>query len=321
VAQRDPSQELAATPADKQRGFALPVYSRDGYQSPMVYAHLGQMLGVGAKWVQLNPTWYQEGISGSNIAPAADTPTDASVRFVIKAAHDMGLKVLLKPLLDVAPDGQYRGTIKPVDPTAWFDSYGRFINHYAQIAAELRVEEFGVGTELAGVSADREHWLAVVESVRDKYQGTLLYAANFDEYADVAFWDAVDLIGIDAYWSLSKQPTADAATLQRAWEPIVGELGEFAARTGRRVLFAEAGYVSQRGSTTAPWSWTVSTTPDQNEQAAGYQALLASLTGRSWWAGVFWWAWNPPSTIYTDDPLDYSPRGKAAEAVIRRWWN
>ena len=239
---------------------------------------------------------------------------------IIDVAHRLGLKVFLKPLVDPSPDGStYRGAIRPDDRPAWFASYTAFIAHYADMATRERVEQFALGTELAGVSADRAGWLGVLETVRSRYPGPVLYAANFDEYADVAFWDRIDLVGIDAYWPVSEYPTADVPALQRAWTPIVQQLTAFAGRTGRRVLFTEAGYTSQRGSTTAPWSWTTSTTADQNEQAAAYQALLASLSGQPWWAGVFWWAWGTPSPA-ADDPLGYSPHGKAAEKVVRRWW-
>lgn len=312
----------APNPMHTQRGFALPAYSRDGYSSPEASRSLQQMASLGAEWVQIDPTWYQNQIHSSTIAASAQSPSDGAVEQIIAAAHTIGLKVLLKPLLDLLPDGStYRGTVRPADRTAWFASYTTFIGHYATLAARLRVEELSVGTELAGVSQDRAAWLTVIETVRARYRGPLLYAANFDEYRHVAFWDALDLIGIDSYWKLSERPTTDVPALQHAWSPIVADLSAFATRTGRGVLFTEAGYTSQRGSTTAPWSWTTSSTPDQAEQAAAYQALLASLDGRPWWAGVFWWAWDVPLAPADSHSLGYTPHGKAAETVVRRWWS
>ena len=304
-----------------QRGFALPTYSRQGYLSAEASVHLREIAAVGAQWVQINPTWYQDQVHTHTIAATAGTPSDAAVEQVITLAHRLGLKVLLKPLLDLRPaGGAYRGTIRPADRQAWFASYAAFIGHYAELANRQQVEQFAVGTELAGVSQDRTGWLGVVQDVRARYRGQLLYAANFDEYRQVAFWDVLDLVGIDAYWSLSPRPTTDVAALQRAWGPIVRELAAFADRAGRRILFTEAGYTSARGSTTAPWSWTTSGTPDQAEQAAAYQALLSGFAGQRWWAGVFWWVWAVPLAPKTDDPLGYTPRGKAAEEVVRRWW-
>lgn len=156
--------------------------------------------------------------------------------------------------------------------------------------------------------------------VRARYKGTLVYAANFNEYTQVSFWDALDLIGIDAYWSLSQQPAPKAATLQRAWQPIRADLAAFAAKNHRRILFTEAGYTSARGTTTRPYSWTISQTPDQTEQAAAYQALLTSFDNQPWWAGVFWWIWAAPPDTNDDHTLDFTPRGKAAEKIVRKGW-
>ena len=209
--------------------------------------------------------------------------------------------------------------IHPSDPASWFAFYRAFIGHYARLATRTRAEQFAVGTELAGVSADRASWLDIISLVRVEYSGPLVYAANYDEYSQVAFWDAVDLIGVDAYWPLSQQSTVDVSQLQRAWLPIRTELAAFSAKADRRILFTEAGYTSQRGATTAPYSWRVSHLPAHAEQAAGYQALLTSFSEQDWWAGIFWWAWTVPST--DEDPaLGYSPHGKAAERVVRRWW-
>jgi hypothetical protein len=306
--------------AEQQRGFAMPTYTAEGYRTPQAVRYLDELAATGATWVQFNPTWYQPDTRSATIAATADTPSDAALAHVVSAAHRAGLKVLLKPLLDLADEGVYRGTIRPADTVAWFASYRAFIVHYAVLAARWKVAQLAVGTELAGVSGNRDGWLGLIESVRGRYRGTLLYAANFDEYQQVAFWGALDLIGIDAYWKLSDRPTTDVSDLRRAWEPIVRDLSALATRTGRPVLFTEAGYTSQRGSTTAPWDWTISTRPDQAEQAAAYQSLLAGLSDQPWWAGVFWWCWDVPSAPQATDPLGYSPSGKAAEAVVRRWW-
>lgn len=309
----DPPRE-----APEQHGVALVTYSLDGYDSLETKSYLQGISRIGANWVQLDPTWYQARRDGSAITPQPNSPSDISVERAISLAHNMGLKVLLKPHVDLL-DQTDRGTIRPAQPTDWFASYMTFITHYADLAARTQVEEFTVGTELAGVSSNRAGWLRVIQAVRDRYTGPIVYAANFTEYSKVSFWDAVDLIGIDAYWKLSDQPTADVTTLERAWAPIRAELNAFSSRQGRKILFTEAGYTSQRGTTTAPWSWAVSATPDQAEQAAGYQALLATFQHQPWWSGVFWWAWDvlPGGPV---DPLSYTPHDKSAEQIVRQWW-
>jgi hypothetical protein len=304
----------------QQRGFALPTWSYDGYTDPKMNEYIHEIINTGAGWIQLAPTQYQNNEDANEIMPTSQTSSDEGIEKAISLAHEHNLKVLLKPHVDVSNSAGSQAKIYPDDLDAWFSSYASFISHYADIAARLHVEEFAVGTELAGVSRERDHWLNIIHMVRTRYKGTLVYAANFNEYDQVSFWDALDLIGIDAYWSLSQQPTLKAATLQRAWQPIQADLAAFAAKSHRRILFTEAGYTSARGTTTRPYSWTISQTPDQTEQAAAYQALLTSFDKDPWWAGVFWWIWAAPPDTNENHTLDFTPRGKAAEKIVRKWW-
>jgi hypothetical protein len=303
----------------QQRGFAIPVYSNAGYADPQMEDYIHQIRAIGADWVELCPTWYQSSKDATKIFARSKTPSDWSLHHAIELAHKLGLKVLLKPSVDLL-DGTYRGEISPSNRSGWFSSYRAFASHYAQLAASNRAEQLSIGAELSGMSTDRAGWLGVIRVVRRYYRGALTYAANFDEYQQVAFWDAVSFIAVDAYWQLAQQPTNDVAALKDAWGAIQVQLSDFAVKTGRKILFAEAGYTSERGSTTAPWSWTTSELPDESEQAAAYASLLATFSGQPWWMGVYWWAWDEPGAPESAPALSYSPRGKASEAIVRRWW-
>lgn len=316
----EPASGPVIAPAE-QRGLVLPTWERHGYRDTDTHGALRGLAGVGAGWVQIVPTWYQSAPASSDIAPAESSIDDADVRQVIGLARGEGLKVLLKPHVDLR-DGSDRAQIDPTDPDAWFQSYHAFITHYAELARQSGVEEFAVGTELSGVSRDRQRWLAVVEDVRSRYHGPLVYAAHHTEYPAVAFWDAVDLIGIDAYWPLSTQPGPAVSELEHAFAAKRDDLAAFAARVGRPILFTEAGYSSQVGAAMAPWDAHLSDKPAQDEQAAAYEALLATFSGEPWWAGVFWWTWDVQRRYAIDPPaaLGHSIRDKLAESVLRRWW-
>jgi hypothetical protein len=304
-----------------QRGFALPTWEKAGYDGPQVEQSFREMVGVGATWVQLNPTWYQAARSASDIGRSPTSVSDAGLERAIALAHAHGLRVFLKPHVDLQnPDQGSRSTIRPDDREAWFASYTAFIGYYAAMAERTGVEQLAVGTELASVTDDRAAWLQVIQAVRARYHGTVVYAADPDEYARVPFWDAVDLIGIEAYWPLSKGSTTDERLLQRSWNSIRADLAAFSAQKRRKILFTEAGYTSQDGTTTAPYDWTLSTTPNQAEQAAAYQSLLEAFSNEPWWAGVYWWVWNTLPDNGDGHELDFSPRGKAVESVIRSWW-
>ncbi|MFI1163755.1 glycoside hydrolase family 113 [Streptomyces sp. NPDC020801] len=302
------------------RGFALPSWYRTDYDSPAAGRYLRDIRATGARWVALTPTWYQNHAADSAPHATQETASDASLRHIVRRAHAAGLKVMIKPHIDL-PGDEDRAAIRPRDRAAWFAAYRSFITHYADLAAGTGAEQFSVGTELAGVSGDTAAWTEVVAAVRDHYSGPLTYAANYDEYERIHFWKELDLIGIDAYWPLSARPTDDPARLRAAWQPIREHLAAYARRQGRRILFTEAGYVSQRGATTAPYSWTVSRRSGDAEQAAAYRALLDSFEDRPWWAGVCWWMWDDwPDSGETPPTLAYSPHGKPAERVLREKW-
>lgn len=307
---------VAQPAAPQQRGFALPTWEVTGYDGPGVEQSLREIRALGANWVQFTPTWYQQTTTSSHIYRTEKTVSDSGQERAITLAHQLGLKVLLKPHLNLTPQGSNR--IAAQDRAAWFASYTAFITHYADMAQRLGVEQFAVATELAQMTADRAAWLQVIGAVRQIYDGPLTYASSTD-WEQVPFWDALDIIGLDIYAPLSDTPTTDVAALQRAAESFIPRLAALSERCNRKILFTEAGYTSQVGTATDPSSWRISTVPAQAEQAAAYQAILAASSGQPWWAGVFWWVWSTPP--YTQaEPLDFSPRGKQAEDVIRRWW-
>jgi len=307
---------VANAAASPQRGFALPTWQQGGYDGPSLEQSLREIRGVGATWVELTVAWSQQSTNSSEVLRVPETVSDSGLQRAIALAHQQGLSVFLKPHIDLP--GNSRNNIRPDDPPAWFSSYTAFITHYAAIAQQSGVEQFAVGTELSSISGDRGAWLGVIDAVRAQYHGPVVYAAGRD-WRDVPFWDAVDVIGIDAYPRLSNTSTTDVSVLRSAWEAYVDEGAALSARYGRKILFTEAGFTSQQGTTTDPSNWRISRTPNEAEQAAGYEALLATFSDKPWWAGVFWWEWAVPP-FSEAEPLDYSPRGKAAESVIRRWW-
>ena len=229
------------------------------------------------------------------------------------------MKVILKPHVDLHGDHD-RGDISPKDPAAWFASYSAMMMGYARLATESRVEMFSVGTELASTMGFEAEWRTLIASIRTVYSGPLTYAANYDSVESVRFWDALDHIGVDAYYELVKQPTTDVAKLVAAWGPHVASLKAMSERLNKPVLVSEVGYVSQRGSTTEPWNWTFDGVRADDEQRAGYQSVFDSFGGQAWCSGIQWWMWDDVSDAGDDQRIDYTPNGKPAADVLRAAW-
>jgi hypothetical protein len=194
------------------------------------------------------------------------------------------------------------------------------VNHYAQLAAEEGADLFVVGTELAGTSKHESAWRSVVGEIRARFRGPLAYAANYDEFEQVQWWDALDFIGIDAYWPLADRPNTSVGELVQAWARHVNGVARVAALANRPVLVTELGYTSQRGTVSAPFDWHVSGVRDDAEQAAAYEAFFRAWATQPWFCGVVVWMWDDlPGRSSDDQALDYTPRGKPAEAVLRNW--
>ena len=114
--------------------------------------------------------------------------------------------MFLRPAVDTK-DRTARAALRPRSVRAWFRSYRRFIQHYASLAERLDVDMLSVGLEYRSLDgpAHAADWRRVIRAVRARFSGSLTYGANgADAWTRVRFWDALDLIGIDAYFPLSK---------------------------------------------------------------------------------------------------------------------
>nr|WP_160130224.1 hypothetical protein [Kordia antarctica] len=113
----------------------------------------------------------------------------------IKAACDtFGMKIMLKPhiWLSKMEDGKWRSDIEMEtenDWNLWFENYSQIMLKYAEIAQELQLEQFCIGTELeTTVYKKPEKWNVLIQQIKSIYKGKLTYAANwYNEYEAVPF--------------------------------------------------------------------------------------------------------------------------------------
>jgi len=309
-----------------QKGISYAAWWEGAYQAPEADQSLVNLAATGANWIALIVTGYQETVSSTSITYTPPrTPTDADLIHAIEQAHSLGMKVMLKPHVDLSDDpDHWRGQIRfedEADWQAWFTSYRDFINHYAELAEANGVEAFVVGVELGGTTEREAEWRQVVAEVRERFSGPITYAANWGgEEVSITWWDAVDYIGVDAYYPLTDKNDPTVQELKAAWRERVTMLRELSRRYGRPVLFTEIGYPSIDGANRAPWAWEGSGPVDPQEQADCYQAAFESFWDEPWFLGAFWWMWWTDPTI--GGPVDdsYTPYRKPAEQVLRVWY-
>jgi hypothetical protein len=308
------------------RGFDFAAWGPGVYRTPQSDASLKNLAETGANWVGIVVTVFQPRTGSTAIRRVDESPTDADVRHAIVAAHTLGLKVMLKPHVDLSHDPtHWRGEIGPAFTeaqwTAWFAAYTRIIFRYAAIARENNVEMFCVGTELEGTSHREANWRAVIAAVRTTYAGPLVYAGNWSgEAARIRFWDALDYIGVDAYYPLTTKCGATVAELKAGWATGMKELSALAAQWKKSVILTEVGFRSRNDACRNPWEWQTCPAVDLREQANGYQATFEALWPQPWLAGLFWWDWEADLSVGGPTDGGYTPWGKPAEAIVKQYY-
>ena len=273
----------------------------------------------GFSHVSLIVHWGQEDIYSSEITPhSKETIPDSKLKKVIQRAHQLGLKVLLFPILWIEKRkmGQWRGTLSPQHLNSWWASYLRFIDHYATLAAEENVEVFSVGSELSSLEYDHVRWNTLIDHVRQKYNGALIYSANWDHFSEVSFWHTVDYIGLTAYYELSTNVDAPLKELISAWQMIRTQLYDWLEThsPNKGVVFTELGYPSQQGGAARPWHYTSSQQIDLEEQRRAYEAFRHVWQFDQKLEGVFFWNWWGLGGIHD---TWYTIRGKPAHNEIK----
>ncbi|MFP3020622.1 MAG: glycoside hydrolase TIM-barrel-like domain-containing protein [Wolbachia sp.] len=178
------------------------------------------------------------------------TVSDAALTRYIEELHSRGYKVILypMPLLDTK-NKEWRGKLSgtPGDISDFFENqYNKFIEHYASIAKQTKVEGFIIGSEfveLTKIRDEKGNYPAVIELVKLAKQikldlgkeVTVTYAADWSEYHSYDGWynmdelwssQYIDVVGIDAYFPLTDSPEPpfgySAEDVMGGWSSGVG---------------------------------------------------------------------------------------------------
>ena len=314
-----PAGPLPAPPAVRPAIRAVTVDAR----RPLAEADYDSLAALGATHVAVIPFAFQR--TGDD--PALRFTGDArwyseSVDGLRTIAREMGARgvgVIVKPQVWVG-DGTWSADVELGDWALWEEGYRAFALFWAEQAAEVSADLFVVGTELAGSAEAREpFWRGLVGEVREVYPGRVTYAANWDRYDRVGFWDALDLVGVQAYF-----PVAGRGGPGAEWAVHRDDLAAFAKRAGRPVLFTEAGYRPSADAAHEPWLWDSDAAPDPALQARLYAALFEATWAEPWFAGVLVWKWSPPAPPGRGGHHDgdgFDVRGQPAAEVVRAWFH
>lgn len=241
------------------------------------------------------------------------TVTDDEIVWAIREAKALGMKVCLKPVVNVE-DGTWRAFIGffdwdvPGEPswTQWFASYTEFILHAARIAEAEGCEMLCIGCEMVRADGQEAHWRALIAKVREVYSGLITY--NCDKYQEdrVTWWDAVDVISSSGYYPVD------------TWDAQLDRIAPVVEASGKPFFFMEAGCPSREGSAQLPNDWNLVGDPSGQEQLTYYREMFRAVRARDWVDGLMLWDW--PANLYAREDAagndDYCPYGKPAAPYL-----
>jgi hypothetical protein len=295
---------VAAARDPERRRFPDPIHGitisthrdgRDWARSETLVPTLRDIKSLGAGWVAIHP---YAGIRGDGTVRFRTIDPESPPAHVvgpIRNAHRLGLKILIKPHLAYwGSPFDWRGDIDFDEPEEWarfWSGYASWIEQLAAVSGEA--DGFVVGTELDRTLEHDTAWRDLIARVRAHTSAPLTYAANWTDYRRVPFWDALDAIGIQAYFPLVDEPTTAEDALMAGWSRRMGELREFARKQRRPVLFTELGYSRSPMAPVTPWVPGSDGPSYSALQELCMRVALAAVRDEPLVLGAFLWKWFP----------------------------
>lgn len=300
-------------------GFNVIATARHPFGSETAKVSLAAAKALGARAISAIPFLWQPTPDSPNLTRGKDMP-DAELRVAIRNAHQLDLRVLVKPQVFVPKS--WAGAIAMTsenDWQSWFANYRNELNRIARIAADEKADALVIGTELSATE-HRPEWNNLIDALRTIFHGRLLYMAhNIEDAEKVPFWSRLDAIGVTLYPPLG--PDADRTGRRARMHAIADRLEALAVRTGRPVLVGEIGLRSAAGAAARPWETAEQHPglPDATLQADVIADWLAELDRPSI-EGVMIWEWLTDPDAGGLNDTDFTVQGKPTERVLLCRW-
>ncbi|MEM6793838.1 MAG: hypothetical protein AAF725_07630 [Acidobacteriota bacterium] len=324
---RPEAAEKGARALPFQRGlsFAMANGLEIGYHAPGIGERFERFERMGADSLSLMPFAYQRTAATSrlrflNRSPSSET--DVGVVHAARRAREAGFFVLWKPHIWLS-FSSWPGDIEmesEAEWEAWWRSYRRYILHHAVLAEIAEADLFSVGVEL-GRTVDREaEWRHLISSVRRVFSGPLTYAGNWwADYDRVPFWDALDAVGVDAYFPLASSDEASDEDLRAGAQKMAQTLEADARRTGKPVILTEVGFAARRGAWVSPHEEGGDVSVEHQRRA--WRAVREAFSGAGpWLRGLYAWKVFSHERYEGGDQPDFRFLERPAAAEVERWF-
>ncbi len=295
---------------------------------PINQNSLEPIVEVNANWVAVIPYAFSRAGQPSvnfNYSRQWWGEREEGARATITYAHNLGLKVMLKPQVWIGGQG-WPGEYKLTTESQWQQwekDYAAYLLSYAKVAHETNAEMLCIGTEYRLAVRQRpQFWPALIQQIKEVYKGKLTYAANWDNIENVTFWDRLDYIGIDAYFPLCESKTPTVAELQANWAPHLKQIEALYQKNNKPVLFTEYGYRSIDYAAGGHWNVEGKAVQTNHQaQCNAYTALFTTLLKQKWYRGGFLWKWHANhQNAGGNNNNRFTPQNKPAQDIIKNYY-
>lgn len=299
------------------------VASKDSINS----THIQPVKEVNSNYVALMPFGFIRDLSSPKISFNSQKQwfgeTENGLVQYASAFKKHKIKVMVKPQIWVWR-GEFTGLIEMKSEANWKileDSYTDFILVYAKTAASMNAEIFCIGTELEKFVTNRpEFWRQLIHKIKKVYKGKLTYAANWDEYDKLTFWNELNFIGIDAYFPLSEKQTPTVEDFEKGWQSHKTAIQRVQKQFQKPILFTEYGYRSVHFNGKQPWKVDeIDGNVNLQAQVNGLQAIHNQFWKEDWFAGGFVWKWfHNHENEGGENNNRFTPQNKPAQKLLKK---
>jgi hypothetical protein len=300
-----------------------------GSRSRVETDHLEALRACGVTWISQTPFGWQRDTSDPQIRFETESSKPwwgesfEGIASTAQSARQLDIQTVLKPHLWIRDSWPGEIQMKnEEDWKKWFTAYEKFILAYAHLADSAGISMLCIGTELEK-TVHRPEWNSLIKKIRENYRGKIIYAANFNEFEKIPFWDQLDFIGIQGYFPLTKSKSPEIIELVKGWQKPLSQIERVQKKFNKPVIFTEIGYKSTNDAAIEPWTWPTQEDLEKislETQANCYEAFFKTVWKKDWLAGVYFWKWYPHQSTRRIDS-DFTPQRKPAEKIMAKWFN
>ncbi len=282
-----------------QRGVSL-VADRAPFGSERTHRLLRELAGKSVDSIAIV-------IHGVDQRPIGDREGEAEIEVLVRRAHLLGMKVMLKPHhrpceSDLASESNRQ---------AWFGKHGEGIERLGRLASRIHMDLYCVGYEMGRASVYDAEWRDVIRRARRVYPGPLTVCpSQGEQFESITFWDALDYVGID-----NDYPLPDSYD----YSDIVKKLERVHERYQKPVILTEVGFASTENAHRAPWAEPIAKL-SMEEQTRCYQAVFEALYQKPWFMGMYWWKVDTDG-FGSENDRSLTPWKKPAMGLVQNWYS